>query len=524
MNTIGTGSGISGSRNSDMIIRNTAHDSFQLKSAVSDQTINNISFGTTVYFQNYTISGDGEIGGSKWLRSSEIYKEEMYIIAVISYNYYLYKVTYDRADDGDLIMSTKISTPFTVNADIRMIQFGNYLYFASYETYLDQPILYRFDGTTFTNMNSGSDLGKYLFGSTISKPSGSSATYKVMFTITPTQSTKYDGDLCLIDYFVYTKDTTYTDLIGYSGIFLIDDDGFHLKDSRKIYDEGYESSYVYKAIPYAMIRSLFVDEYTYIELGYTDSTFTITKSKVTFTRSTTTTYERSFTVLSTTQIWESSSSYPFYALNRASYPDRKSYVMTLSPKPYYSASVYVKCNWYSAEIKDGDFVYTPLTISGSPYSAQSSYLTLVLGVTNPFVFELVGGINAQRIDADVTYKYSGATFQFTCILCKGDTVYCDDGILTCKLNDDILNINNAKYTVTSDGIYTFETNANNQPDIPSVVITNDKGVIIYCNTRIEDDGRMTGYLLSGMTVNGEKVTTSQKSTYGPSNRYLISFK
>lgn len=535
MNTIGTGTGIGGSDSStssgstDLFIRNTIYDSSQLISESSNQTINSLSFNSTVYTKDYTIAS-GETGGFRWMTAAELYKEEMYIVYSGSYNYGLYKMTYDRSNSGDLMTATSVTTPFDIDSDIRMIQIGDYLYFASYQTVADyQLVFYRYDGKSFTNMNTSSDLGKYLFGATIAKSSGTSSMYKVLFEITPTQSTTYSGDLCVIDYYVYCSDTTYSSPIGYIGIFSADSTGFHLKSSYSIYDNDYESSYMYKAVPYAMVDSLFVDDYTYVTFGYSNNTFKMTKNKITFTRSSSSNYTKTYTVMNTTSLWSPSSPYSTNIfINRASYPDRKSYAIVLSAPPYYSASAYNSCAWYSATIKDGELSYTTInSVSGTPYQGSSSWLSFVLDSNIPFVFERINGskgIYAERVTANVSHSSTNSSYQFSCLLCKGDTVYCDDGILTYTYNNYKYNVNNTKCAIQNDGQYMFETNANNSPDIPSIVITNDKGVIVYCKTSIGSDGRMTGYFLSGMSVNGTKVTSSKKAIYGPSNRYQISFK
>lgn len=531
MNTVGTGSGISGSSGDKYNIVNTSV-STRLISNVYDQTVSNITIDSVMKY--YRISGiatdyasDG--GAETWGRAYAVYKNDMYIIDIINYEQTLQKITFDINNEGDIIRTTEISTPFRISGDMRMIQLGDYLYLyatSSSSTYKD---LYRFDGTTFTEITK-EKIHNYFFGKGLYHDANGSSNYMKYLRITPCNSTQYDGTLCVVDVFDMYQGSwdsgNYPE--GMIGIFGVDDSGFHLKSFYHVLSGPNGGISTYN--PHLSSDCIFVSDYIYMRVVPVNKDFYLKKYKINFTRVDESGYTKSYTELTSKKLWGVTSTvYESYAMfHRLSYPEYDTFILTLDSKAASSSQTFSRCKWLNVKVTDNDLTYSNINVNGSTYSSPNHITLCPIVSTNvPYMFEFIypSYMYIQRISVDSSYNSERSRFQYYGKLRKGDTIYCDDGIISCTKDGlDTIIVNSSKYMIPSDGLYTIITHTYDAYTFPSIIITDTNKNIVYMRVENNDDESITGYFINGMSVNGIKVTESKKALYGPSDRYLIAFK
>ena len=528
MNTVGTGTGIGGGSGGDLVIRNTSQESSKLISSVYYRQVSSMA-----YSDNYSANSShktlttNSLQLERWGSGAVYYNGYMYLLYQYnsSYTFNLYRYAYNQTSNGNTLTSTILNPPFTSNYSTRMIQLGNYLYFYNSYSSSNVVFLYRFDGSTFTKIASDS-MFKYFFNQSVTISDG----YQYM-EIIPMTSDKYSGLCCTIDTY-YISSTTWGDdrhPNGFSGIFTIDSSGFHLKESYTI-NGYYDSESAY--IPHAYAKSCMVSDWMFVSAEVASSNMVVNKYTMKYAiNNDNKSYYRSFTQVYTKNIVAAPSTYSWCRFNRLSYPQYDSFILTISPKDYYDQNIYTNCKWYFAKIINKDIEYKSISITGSLMATSGlAALTFVTDRKNPYVCQVYNSsdyayIAANDTTVSGTYDSNAARFELIIELSKGDIIRCDDSIISyCKSGGTAVTVNATTCKIPSDGKYTVLTKTYDAYTIPSVLVTDSNGNIAYIHTEAQSNGSIVGYFLNGMTVNGTKVTSSRKATYGPSNRYLISAK
>lgn len=533
INTLGTG--VSGSGSTDYVIPNSEKITTKLISSISNQKISSIAIPAAGQTANFRKEGQN----TSYRREVTEYYD--------GYIYQIYRTAYDSSDykfgrcrinedaSNTSMAITEISVPFPLDAFVgpSMIQLGDYLYiYAGDNTnYYDMKMLYRFDGTTFTALNTTKSPYEYFFNGTGAIEWGDNTCTCRIYPIT---TDEYDGITCLIDLYSY-HDSKYPD--GYTGVFTVDDDGFHLQKSYKI--SGYYSYETYFA-PYMNGFGLLKTDTTFVKHTISSSKVYEETYSISYVKTQYDYYTRQITKTGSIQIATTSKSYKLTRYGRLSYPQYDTYVLALMQGS--SGGLYTDITWF--QLLENDTYWksykitstktnTNLTRNNAGGGLLSIYV--VTNTTRPHIYIrysykqshiYTAYVDAFYITTDITYDSDKALFIYTGYLHKGDTIDCDDVIKSYEYDGDVTTVENTKLSIPTDGMYKIITHVSDAYLYPSMVITDKNKFPVYMKAISNKDGTLDAYLLKGMKVNGNLVTESKRNTYGPydTNRFSITMR
>ena len=554
MNTVGTGSGVSNSGSGAAMVISALYD--QLISDVYDQNITNIGAVTKKAGQS-TSQFESDCA---YYYKSTIYNKCFY--DVIEYASYgdcptttgFYKYERQFVDSDLLVVETLIPTsPFTIYAGERtsVLQADDYVYIIEFTTqerydsdtddtsYWLEGFILRFDGQTFTEIFNG-DLPNYLFGESKVRP-GKFNSCQLITDIFP--MTNHDVPTCRIELIAG---------YGFVGMFTIDDTGFHRITYHKLTaSAGADGLGYYR---YYNGSGLFSSETSFVHPAYNDSyEISLEKYEISYVLYGSSTpenllYGKTFTFKSSTKLATNTDSSlrnidSFFM--RASYPLYDTYLLTCLPYKYGGSHssdgrlYYSGEHWFQLSWNSGDWSVSKITINPSNVSfGQGDILFKMYAITNdtsPFIwirrigsegtYYNRGYISYYSIDISSTYNSTKARYMNQVYLEVGDTVYCDDGIISVRTGSSITQVNVKTYKVTTAGDYEIITKVADAYTFPSFVITDKNGNIIYVRADKTSDTTINGYFLKGMKVNDSVVSSSAKQVYTNNHgRFKISMK
>ena len=550
INTLGTGVGGSGSGGGIAIQNN---QSYRLVSTASITNVSKLDMHSNTY--ECSLNSDSYRGRISFNDDTyALYNGCLYFVSTAYTNnnttYELYKYELSTLNDGNTIITrTLIPTSFNPIEDDIILQLGKYLYiFKNNSAYSGDNYvgIYRFDGTSFTEIaNAYTSIMTTLFNDSNLSVSG---TYtQEILRVRPIVSEKNDQILCMIEYRIgsggYWSSVT--------GIFSVDDNGFTKVESHRMENVYWDSASIIDDIKPQ--TSLLIDANTYNKYEIGSSKIVKKKIQINWklvnsSTSTNRRYTRSLTELESSNISTKSSintNTRDIRLVRASYPTYDTYFLACIAKKNSSSiesmNVYTPGEWFQLKFDSKGWVTTDVTATvdsstTAKIAEQARYgisLTLVTNASKPYFFIRRGYlpdssysrnfVEYRYITWDASYDSEGSKYYHKIYLESGDTIRCDDGIISVTVNDKTTTVNKTTHKVTSSGLYTIITNVSDAYAFPSIVILDKNGNIVYVRYDDISDTAIDGYFLKGMKVNGVVVPKSAKASYTNENgRFSIS--
>lgn len=543
MNTVGTGtgSGIGGSSGGELV---QSPNSSTLVTQAYTNDIKSINFTTN------DISYDAyKEYSTQYIRTSVMYHGNLYTIGGSDINKpILYMYTLDYVDDTPIIHRTSIDTNLNLSVQFTsLIQLGEYLYFITnnygHVTPRGYITIYRYDGSTFTEIFNEFDAFTKFFGA-----ANMDYPYEYMrssLLVYPICSTS-DDIRCVMELYGNYDSTPY---YGCYSIFSVDDHGFHV---IKAYTMRNINTYLvpYNDINTALMTSddtytLYIKNTGFIAEERIQINFSLTQESTNSNKL----YTKSFTTLSSktvvtdAKITTATCDTRFV---RVSYPTYDTHLLACMKKPRsgstsanYTIGHWLQLKfanniWNSSEISATVNNLTTTNIFNHP--AQYFDIFVNTNTVKPYIWVRLSYYNAdiaiqntfiefKYIDWDATYDSSDSRYVHQVYLEVGDTVHCDDGIISVRTGSNTTQVNAKTYKVTTAGDYEIITKVADAYTFPSFVITDKNGNIIYVRADKTSDTTINGYFLKGMKVNDSVVSSSTKQVYTNNHgRFKISMK
>lgn len=538
MNTVG--SGIPNAVNSTgntVLLKNTNTVNTNIVSTVYNQDLSRIN----IQYGNYSDDVYGD--GTKDLFTGTLYNGSFYQ----SNNYSSDSITrlnkYTLISQGDItkLQETLMNLPYSVNGsstdtDINVFQVGDYMYIHNYSNTNNAKMthLYRFDGTSFTALNTSQDPYKFFFNvedTTVTWDPDEHFLY-----ITPINTKKYDGNIVLVDmyHYIISGENKTHPLQGYTGIFRVDDSGFHLLEKRKIYAYTNDDSAYVRYVRWKQVKLLSdsicieakVDSSNNLTVNTYEITYEFYNSELTDPD-----YTRLYTLKKTDSYGKVLANSPVYG--RVSYPQYDTFLLCCIDRSKIGTWFQLKFDGSTLSYKKINATYNNSSSFSNNYRSNAD-IYVVCNSTKPYMYmrdisyQYSSGwdslkFNAYFIDWDATYISDKALFNYYGYLVEGDTICCDDGIISYTLNGVETTVNKNRLKITNNGYYTIKTHVYDAYTYPSFIILDKNKNIVHMKYSITQDGKMEGYFIRGMTVNGVDVDESIKSVYTTTNdRFEVS--
>ena len=160
-------------------------------------------------------------------------------------------------------------------------------------------------------------------------------------------------------------------------------------------------------------------------------------------------------------------------------------------------------NKTSANFPSNTGKYDSITIDALSYYQGSYRPVLFYWNTNQL-------LTIGDVDADLISLSKNIERVVTIYLYSGDVVGSDSTIVSYEYNGELVSVNLNKLKIVNDGVYTFHI----ESDVtdPECIIYTKEGTILGCNITFIDDTHISGYFSKGMMINGVKTTSSGYQT------------
>lgn len=235
---------------------------------------------------------------------------------------------------------------------------------------------------------------------------------------------------------------------------------------------------------------------------------------------------------------------------RLSYPEHDTYLLiTTNSYTSYGEDQWQRGWWYLLRATDDGIAETELALPSGCLGEDKmtdeggtnpsyAHMFVDINTPNPYIAYVVRDpINANTNDfqyyhyihalkSDITYKSDRSRCILTAYLQAGDTVYCDDTIYSYEFSGSSHRVNATKLSITTNGTYKITTGVYDSLYEPSIIVVDKNGIIVHFKYEIRPDGSLLCFPIKGMRINGTVITESHKQTITKpiNNRFYISMK
>ena len=178
-------------------------------------------------------------------------------------------------------------------------------------------------------------------------------------------------------------------------------------------------------------------------------------------------------------------------------------------KTYLDAIYSVYVNHETGTITAKNLSFSPMRMAIDSYDSPSSYNMAILPLNDKLVLidahhdypssKIHTVQKCYELNGSWTSASGYSLIRIPCI--KGDTIYTEENIQKVLFNGNETTQTGKSYKIQADGTYQIYMDMPDSSRVPAVVVV-DKNGCLY-NTRFKyKDGKMSAYLISGMSVNG----------------------
>lgn len=159
---------------------------------------------------------------------------------------------------------------------------------------------------------------------------------------------------------------------------------------------------------------------------------------------------------------------------------------------------------------DGKFESNSTTAMWALYPCQYRDILIITYAYNDdgANWSYVYPIDFTKTSVDTDGAYTKVTWMFN----KGDTVICDNGIISYTYNGTTTSVNTTRYRITTAGTYEFKLKLKTAGEQSSFIIQTSGGAIVCPGIKFVDDTHISGYFIKGLKINGTKITTTGYQT------------